>query len=130
MIEISYSNNTDIDGIQYSTGYVDKIYIDSDFSKPEYIIDKEGEENGNGDTVYSFKKWTKKQSFEAIVTESEADILTRLPIYDNVDIGNYENVEELNVELEWQDNATKLAKITMTFNVYSIINRITNINLT
>lgn len=126
MIKIEYWNSYDILGVQYeNTGFRNRFWLDVDVKKPEYVIEREADENSSGDLVNTFLKWTKQYQFDIFCLEPLADALTTIFMHDQVwvtlDNGYSGKVKDFVANAVWTeiDNLCKVS-VTFTTNSYKI----------
>lgn len=86
---IEWSNSCDIGDTIYQTivssNYINRMYIDGDFSKPIYPFKEEGEEDGNYKLNILFQKWEKQVSLMvAKCPEFIVDALSSMRLNDTI----------------------------------------------
>jgi len=86
---IEWSNTCDLGDTIYQSlsgcAYVNRMYIDSELTKPEYPFKEEGEEDGEFKLNILFQKWEKKQSLMvASCPEFIVDALTGIRLHSTV----------------------------------------------
>lgn len=86
---LEWSNSCDIGDTVYQTlvasDYINRMYIDSDLSKPIYPFKEEGEEDGNFKLNVLFQKWEKQVSLiVASCPEFIVDALTSIRLNDTI----------------------------------------------
>lgn len=119
MIKIEYWNTYNIIDVAYeTTGYKNRFWLDVDVKKPEYAVEQEAYENGNGESIPTFIKWSKKYQFEIYCLEPLVDAITTIPLHDNVYVqlaNGYEGkVKEFTVNPTWTE-IDNVCKCTVSF---------------
>jgi len=126
MIKIRYSSSKDLTaGICYADGLIVEFYLDVDVGKPKYIYSEDGDEDLSGDFIRSFARIEKQYTIETYLQEYMVDAVFALQLHDNVEVllsnGTNLIVDEFRVsDPEW-DEAEGLAKVVMTFVIYTEI---------
>ncbi len=125
MIRIEYWNTYNIIDVSYqNSGYKNRFWLDVDVKKPIYLVEQEAYENGTGDTLPTFLKWSKKYQFEIYCLEPLVDALTAITLHDNVwvmlDNGYESKVKEFTVDPQWTE-IDNLCKCTVSFVAFSHI---------
>ena len=118
MIKIEYWNSYDIADVRYEDGYKNRLWLDVDVKKPLYPIDRESYENGAGEEMNVFIRWSKQYSFEIYCLEPLVDALTLITLHDNVwitfDNGYSSKVKDFIAQPAWQE-IENVALVTVTF---------------
>jgi hypothetical protein len=129
---IEYYNTNDLGGIDYTNGteaqYKNTLIIDATLAKPEYTIDEEATEDGDGNVLITFQRRVKLFKMWFYAPEYIADAVSLIPLHDYVTLTtNYGesdqetgSVYDFAVTTEWMDNKG-LAKITCEFRDSPII---------
>jgi hypothetical protein len=84
MIKIEYWNSYDILDVHYEGDYKNYFWLDVDVKKPNYVLDREANENSLGESITTFLKWSKQYTFEVYCLEPLADALSTITLHDNV----------------------------------------------
>lgn len=118
MIKIEYWNSYDICDVHYEDGYRNVMYLDVDVKKPQYLIDRETYENGLGEEMNVFIRWSKQYSFSIYCLEPLVDALTLITLHDNVwvqlDNGYSAKVKDFLAQPTWQE-IDNVALVEVTF---------------
>jgi hypothetical protein len=127
-----YYNTNDIGGIDYSNGTNPQFKItfifDGSIAKPEYVIEEEGVEDGDGNVLILFQRRVKKYKMWFYAPEYIADAMSLVPLHDNVTLttyygetaGNTGQIYDFNITVDWLDSKG-LAKITCDFRDQPVI---------
>jgi len=128
-----YQNTNDLGGIDYSNGTKPQFKItlildDVTLAKPEYIIEEEGTEDGDGNVLLTFQRRVKLYKMWFYAPEYIADAISLIPLHDSVTLYfNYGESEQetglvydFNMTTEWVETKG-LAKITCEFRDQPII---------
>ena len=59
IIKIEYWNTCDFADILYQTNWKQRLYIDTEISRPEYPIEIETNKDGEGNDIPEFQRWQK-----------------------------------------------------------------------
>jgi len=122
---ISWSNTKDLADIYYSASdyvYGNNLIFDGVVAKPDYPIEEEGTEDGEGNFLPTFQRSYKQYKMWFYAPEWVADAVRLIPLHDSVTINtsygnNYSysgTVYDVDVSIEWMENKG-LAKITLAF---------------
>jgi len=122
---ISWANNKDLAGIYYSSSdylYGNNLIIDAVVAKPEYLIEEEGTEDGEGNFIPTFQRSYKQYKMWFYAPEWVADAVRLIPLHDTVTVHtnygtNYDitgTIYDVDVSVEWMENKG-LAKIMLAF---------------
>ena len=121
MIKLTYRNSCDIGGVYYSGGFENKLFLDADIVKPEYISVEEGFENGDAVFIKEYESLKKTYRFEIIAPEYIADTLKFMALHDDVKIatmdGLYQSqIRNIKVNVTWEEQFNDcMATIEVTF---------------
>ena len=127
-----YYNSTDIGGIDYTNGdagqYKSTLIVDTTMAKPEYVIEEEAVEDGDGNVMVTFQRHVKKFKLWFHAPEHIADAVALIPLHDYVTLTtNYGQPDQSTgrvydpvVTVEWLETKG-LAKITIDFRDTAII---------
>lgn len=126
-----YYNTNDLGGIDYGTSPPFKITLaldDVTFAKPEYVIEEEGTEDGDGNVLITFQRRVKLYKMWFYAPEYIADAISLIPLHDNVTLYlNYNETDQESGQIydfamtaEWVETKG-LAKITCEFRDQPVI---------
>lgn len=125
MVKIEYWNSYDIIDTYYEGGYKNRLWLDVDVKKPLYPTDRDSYENGFGEQMNTFIRWSKQYSFQIYCLEPLVDALTLITLHDNVwvtlDNGYSAKVKDFIATPTWQsiDNVA-LVEVTFITNSYTV----------
>jgi len=107
-LKLDWSNSCDLGRVYYSGGFTNTLYLDAEIGKPEYSIEEEGFENGDGVFIKTRERLIKNYKFEIVVPEYIADALVFMALHDNIRIsytnGLYSStVRNVKVNVNWED---------------------------
>ena len=126
-VKIEYSNSVDMAGVVYHNTFMNRLYLDADVSKPQYVIDEDGIEDADGEFDPTFQKWAKKYSITFYAQEFLVDALTLMTLHDQiyVTLKNEESSQVLDVEIEytWDSDIECWAEVVLTFTTDYIVKR-------
>lgn len=123
---LTYYNTNDLGGIDYTnSGHAQfkiTFIFDATLAKPDYIIEEEGTEDGDGNVLLLFQRRVKTFKLWFYAPEYIADAMSLVPLHDFVTLTTHygeENQEsgavyDFSVTTEWMENKG-LAKITCEF---------------
>lgn len=118
MIKIEYWNSYDIIDVHYEGDYKNYFWLDVDVKKPNYVVDREANEDSFGDTITTFAKWAKQYTFEVFCLEPLADALSTVTLHNNIWVtlsnGYSAKVKDFLADVEWTE-IDNLAKVTVSF---------------
>lgn len=108
MIQLTYSNSTDLGGVYYGAGFQNKLFIDAPIVKPDYVRVQEGYENDRAVFMPEYDSIKKKYKFEIIAPEYIADTLTFMALHNDIKIaytnGLYQSqIRNVEVNVNWED---------------------------
>ena len=84
IIKIEYWNTCDFADILYQTDWKQRLYIDTEISRPEYPIEIETNKDGEGNDIPEFQRWQKRYKFKLVMPEFLTDALTLATLHDNI----------------------------------------------
>jgi hypothetical protein len=129
---LTYYSTNDVAGVDYTnTGhnqYQNTFIFDCTLAKPEYVIEEEAVENGDGDQILTFQRSVKLFKFWFYAPEYIADALALICLHDTVTLTTHYGeadsesgtIYDFAMSAEWQETKG-LAKITCEFRDSSII---------
>lgn len=84
IIKIEYWNTCDFADILYQTNWKQRLYIDTEISRPEYPVEIETNKDGEGNDIPEFQRWQKRYKFKLVMPEFLTDALTLATLHDNI----------------------------------------------
>jgi hypothetical protein len=131
---VTYSDSADVDTIDYTNGdysqFENKLIVPTVLQRPEWIIEEEGTEDGEGNFLATFQRLVKRYKFIFYAPEYILDALMLVPMCDTVTVVS-ENGETQEETLTVEDNTFKVtpewtdtkgfAKVTCEFDVDAVI---------
>lgn len=117
LLKIEWRNDTNIAGVLYQTGFIQRCYLNTELSEPETKTEDEGAEDGYGNFVPTLVKLQRFLKFEAgLLAPFLADALQALPLHNNVTVGSYTKVKEITAKPDYPvDGYGMLAVISIEF---------------
>ena len=127
-----YYGINDIGGVDYTNTpkaqYKNTLILDTTLAKPEYTVEEEAVEDGEGNVLVTFQRLVKKFKLWFYAPEHIADACSMIPLHDYVTLttnygeANQETglIYDVAVTTEWMDTKG-LAKITIEFRDQPII---------
>jgi len=118
-----YWNSCDLGNLYYQGGQTFKFYLDGDIVEPFMEDTEDGQENGDGDFVPTYRKQLKKYRIKSsLVSDYLVDAIQRMKLHDNIELtfktGEVEQIFNLDVEVEWQfEKYLYQATVTITFDL-------------
>jgi hypothetical protein len=121
-LKIEYWNTCDLGSIYYQGGFKPRFYLDADVGEPFYEETEDGQENGDGDFVPTFRRQIKKYLIKTgLLPEFLIDAIKRMELHDNVWLtfktGEIEQIFNVSVEYEWAFEEKYYAMATITFDM-------------
>jgi len=121
VLKIEYWNTCDIGNVYYQGGHHFWFFLDADVGEPFHEITEDGQENGDGDFVPTFRRHLKKYQIKTgLLPEYLIDALYFMRLHDNIEItlksGEKEPIYNVNVEHEWAFEKY-FAMATITFDM-------------
>ena len=118
MIHIKARNSKPLFNIPFSdekpTIWIE-LYLDETIERPQYPVQEEAYEDGEGDIHRVFQRWDKQYAIRIKrAIESTCDVVSMLPLMDYVYV-NGSRVFDVDVQIQWEEEVDCLAGITMTF---------------
>jgi hypothetical protein len=81
VVKIEWANSCDVDNTIYSTGFINKLFIECDEPTPIYEIENKGKKT-KGTNKNESQTWFKRYELKIACIESMATILSTLPLHD------------------------------------------------
>ncbi|WP_187260752.1 DUF5977 domain-containing protein [Pontibacter beigongshangensis] len=86
----------------YQTGFLQRLHLEAEILNPTYPYTEDGNENEYKEFLASFKRVTKQSEFNTLdIPPYLADALGALPMHSQVQIGEQQEVKEIEVSPEW-----------------------------
>ena len=122
-LKFEYWNTCDLGNIYYQDGQHFIFYLDADVSEPFHEEVEDGQENGTGQFIATYRKQTKKYEIKTgLIPEHLIDAIQRMKLHDNIELtfksGEIEQIYNLSVSVEWQfEKYLHQGTVTMTFDM-------------
>lgn len=118
-LRLEWWNSCDIAGIHYGRFFENKIFIDAEIGKPEFLEEEEGFENEEGVFITNYKKLIPVYRFEFMGPEYIVKAMKAMAMHDTILIGNelYDaGIRNVEVNATWDpDTNDCLALIEIKF---------------
>jgi hypothetical protein len=106
-LKFEYWNTCDLGDIYYQGGQHFWFYLDGDVLEPFHEDTEDGQEDGDGDFVPTFRRQMKRYRIKtSLVPDYLIDAIQRMKLHDNIELtfktGEVEQIYNLDVEPEWQ----------------------------
>jgi hypothetical protein len=106
-LKFEYWNTCDLGNIYYQGGQHFWFYLDGDVLEPFHEDTEDGQEDGDGDFVPTFRRQMKRYRIKtSLVPDYLIDAIQRMKLHDNIELtfktGEVEQIYNLDVEPEWQ----------------------------
>ena len=106
-LKFEYWNTCDLGNIYYQGGQTFRFFLDADVGEPFYEEVEDGQENGDGDFVPTFRRQIKKYTIRTgLLPEHLIDAMKRMELHDHVELtfktGEVEQIYNVSIENEWQ----------------------------
>jgi hypothetical protein len=114
LLKIEFGNSSDIAGIPYSAGFVQRLYLDAGLAEPTYKHEEDGEDDGDKVFVPLAHRLIKSYKFDtAAIPEFLVDVLSGLAIHNKVTIGGKIDLHDLELSPTWaKDSCAASASVT------------------
>jgi hypothetical protein len=122
-LKFEYWNTCDLGNIYYQGGQHFWFFLDGDVGEPFYEEVEDGQENGDGDFVPTYRRQIKKYLIKSsLVPDYLVDAMKRMELHDNIELtwktGEVEQIYNVSVEPEWQfEKYCHQATVTITFDM-------------
>jgi hypothetical protein len=121
-LRLEYWNSCDLGSIYYQGGIKFIKYLDADVGEPFYEEVEDGQENGDGDFVATFRRQIKKYTIRTeLLQEFECDALKRMELHDSIYLtlktGEIVQMFNVSVEVEWMFEEKYYATCVITFDI-------------
>lgn len=120
-LKLEWWNECDLGDIYYAGGYVNKFYYETEVGKPEYVVEQDTQENGEGEDVVLSQVRKKIYQIEMYVPEYVVDSLVDMALHDNIRLtytnGLYSSViRNVEVGVVWEEDSNDcMAVVTIKF---------------
>ena len=122
-LKFEYWNTCDLGNIYYQGGQHFWFFLDADVLEPFTEDTEDGQENGDGDFIPTYRKQVKKYRIKSgLISDYLVDAIQRMKLHDNIYItfksGEVEQIFNVDVEAEWQfEKYLSQATVTITFDM-------------
>lgn len=122
-LKFEYWNECDLGNIYYQGGQTFLFYLDGDVLEPFHEDTEEGQENGDGDFIPTYRKQMKRYRIRTmLVSDYLVDAVQRMKMHDHIELtfktGEVERIYNLDVEPEWQfEKHLYQATMVLTFDM-------------
>lgn len=100
LLKIEWRNTTDLAGLPYTAGFLQRLYLDAAIGEPDYKYTEEGEKDGNGEFVPLSRMLVKNWIFDTqLIPEFLLDVIQSLTLHDDVRIGRQQNAVGIKVKV-------------------------------
>lgn len=115
-IKLEWWNSCNLGNILYTTGFKNKLFLDTEIGEPEYLNVEDGHDDGNGVFVKEFESLVKNYKFKVVVPEDIVDALQAMRLHDNINItftnGLYSSsVRNVKVNTTWMEDENQCLAI-------------------
>lgn len=83
-LKFEYWNTCDLGNIYYAGGYRNVFYYETEIGKPDYVVQQDTEENGDGVDVITSQVRKKIYQVEIVAPEYVVDALVDMALHDNI----------------------------------------------
>lgn len=102
MLEVNWRHESNIGDLIYQNGFFQRVFLKTHVLEPKYKIEQEGDEDGYNNFIQTFSRTIKQLNVEAgLLPEFLIDALALLPSHNRVNIGQYVNVKEIEINPDW-----------------------------
>ena len=106
-LKFEYWNTCDLGKIYYQGGQKFTFYLDGDALEPFYEEVEDGQENGDGDFIPTYRRQIKKYIIRtSLIPDYLFDAIKRMELHDNIELtwksGEVEQIYNVQAEIEWQ----------------------------
>lgn len=121
--KFEYWNSCDLGNIYYQGGQKFVFYLDADIMEPFMEDVEDGQENGEGDFVPTYRKQIKRYRLRSgLISDYLVDAIQRMKLHDNIELtfktGEVEPIYNVDVDVEWQfEKYLSQATITITYDI-------------
>lgn len=122
-LKFEYWNECDLGNIYYQGGQKFMFYLDADVGEPLHEDIEEGQENGDGDFIPTYRRQMKRYRIRTgLIPDFLIDAMQRMKLHDNIELtfktGEVEQIYNVDIEPEWQfEKYAWQGTVTMTFDM-------------
>ena len=122
-LKFEYWNTCDLGNIYYQGGQHFIFYLDADVGEPIHEEVEEGQENGDGDIIPTYRRQMKRYRIRTgLIPEYLIDAIQRMKLHDNIELtfksGEIEQIYNVDCEAEWQfEKYAWQGTVTITFDI-------------
>lgn len=122
-LKIEYWNSCDLGNIYYQGGQHFWFFLDADVMEPFHEDIEDGQENGEGQFIATYRKQTKRYRIRTgLVSDYLIDAIQRMKLHDHVELtfktGEIEQIYNIDVEVEWEfEKQLYQGIVTITFDI-------------
>ena len=106
-LKFKYWNTCDLGNIYYQGGQHFIFYLDADVGEPIHEEVEEGQENGDGDFIPTYRRQMKRYRIRTgLIPDYLIDAIQRMKLHDHIELtfksGEIEQIYNVDCEAEWQ----------------------------
>jgi len=122
-LKFEYWNTCDLGNIYYQGGQHFIFYLDADVGEPIHEEVEEGQENGDGDFIPTYRRQMKRYRIRTgLIPDYLIDAIQRMKLHDHIELtfksGEVEQIYNIDVEPEWQfEKYAWQGTVTLTFDM-------------
>ena len=122
-LKFEYWNTCDLGNIYYQGGQHFIFYLDADVGEPIHEEVEEGQENGDGDFIPTYRRQMKRYRIRTgLIPDYLIDAIQRMKLHDHIELtfksGEVEQIYNVDVEPEWQfEKYAWQGTVTLTFDM-------------
>ena len=122
-LKFEYWNTCDLGNIYYQGGQHFIFYLDADVGEPIHEEVEEGQENGDGDFIPTYRRQMKRYRIRTgLIPDYLIDAIQRMKLHDNIELtfksGEIEQIYNVDCEAEWQfEKYAWQGTVTLTFDM-------------
>ena len=122
-LKFEYWNTCDLGNIYYQGGQHFIFYLDADVGEPIHEEVEEGQENGDGDFIPTYRRQMKRYRIRTgLIPDYLIDAIQRMKLHDTIELtfksGEIEQIYNVDVEPEWQfEKYAWQGTVTLTFDI-------------
>ena len=122
-LKFEYWNTCDLGNIYYQGGQHFIFYLDADVGEPIHEEVEEGQENGDGDFIATYRRQMKRYRIRTgLIPDYLIDAIQRMKLHDHIELtfksGEVEQIYNVDCEVEWQfEKYAWQGTVTLTFDM-------------
>jgi hypothetical protein len=122
-LKFEYWNTCDLGNIYYQGGQHFIFYLDADVGEPIHEEVEEGQENGDGDFIPTYRRQMKRYRIRTgLIPDYLIDAIQRMKLHDHIELtfksGEIEQIYNVDCEVEWQfEKYAWQGTVTLTFDM-------------